>query len=111
MKNRKIIIVIFIIVLIIPICLMGYKYLFYKNFDRAIKYNDELINNKIIEDLINNKIPYKQNSNGFILYKSKDEKIVRNIIKKNDLSYIDDLPKISFPDDKNRSYFIKLLEN
>ncbi|MBW1643013.1 MAG: hypothetical protein JRJ76_09260 [Deltaproteobacteria bacterium] len=102
MKNRKIIIVIFIIVLIIPICLMGYKYLFYKNFDRAIKYNDELINNKI---------PYKQNSNGFILYKSKDEKIVRNIIKKNDLSYIDDLPKISFPDDKNRSYFIKLLEN
>jgi hypothetical protein len=111
MKKIAIWTILSIIVFVIVLIGVGVK----KNsqedsYDRAIKYNSKIINEKITNELKSQNIPFNINDNGMILYQSKHGGIVKQITQKYEKESSVKSPNISFTDIQYSKKFINLLK-
>ena len=100
------------------LCILIISYIIFANFysenpifDKAILYNDPSgVQKEIVANLDKLGIPYEIDKQGYILYRSADEKRIKEIAEEITKEHLRVQPNISITNDENKEYFISLLK-
>lgn len=98
-------------ILIISYIIFTYFYIEHSKFDKALLYHDSsVVQKEVIAKLEKLKIPYEIDEQGYILYQSADEKIVKEIGAEINRKHMQIQHSISITTEEHKDYFISLLK-
>lgn len=112
MKKRSYLLLIGFAVLVIVLAIFVNRFISSnRETYEGLKYTSKIMQQSIIRELENRKVPYRVSEGGFIYYHHNYKEIVKGIVRKVERHHSQELPRVSFSEREHEKCFLKLLQD